>query len=213
MNPLRLLALATESQAAWCRQRDVPEGTRWIFPARDQATLAAPDADAWFIPDEGAAGLARLAPAHIPVFVHHMTGTLDDFGQAPNIIRLNAWAGCWENGLLELSATPAARQLAEPLLQALGWSSEWVPDIPGFLRPRVIAMLINEACLALADGVSTKAEIDLAMKLGTNYPRGPFEWADQIGHERVHQLLQVLAATDQRYQPAPHMLTLLAGTI
>jgi 3-hydroxybutyryl-CoA dehydrogenase len=213
MNPLRLLALATESQAAVCLQRNTPEGTTWLFPARDPGTLATLEADAWLIPDEDARSLAGLAPAHIPVFVHHMTGTLADFDAAPNIIRMNAWAGCWENGVLELSATDRARQLAEPVLQALGWPCEWVADIPGFLRPRVIAMLVNEACLALADGVSTMEEIDKAMKLGTNYPRGPFEWARQIGHERVYQLLQVLAETDKRYQPAPDMVNLLAGNI
>lgn len=212
MNPLRLLALATASQAELCRKRPVPEGTSWIFPAADHGTLASLEADAWLIIDENALPLATLAPTHIPVFVHHMTGTLADFGGATNIIRMNAWAGCWEDGLLELAATSSARQLAEPVLQTLGWSCEWVPDIPGLLRPRVLAMLINEACLTLADGVSTAAEIDQAMKLGTNYPRGPFEWASLIGPAQVYHLLQVLAETDKRYQPAPDMLHLLNGT-
>ncbi len=44
-----------------------------------------------------------------------------------------------------------------------------------------MAMIINEAWHALAEEVSTKNEIDTAMKLGTNYPYGPFEWAEKIG--------------------------------
>src|ERR1700710_2457559 len=46
---------------------------------------------------------------------------------------------------------------------------------------RVVAMIINEAYYALDAGVSSKESIDLAMKLGTGYPYGPFEWADRIG--------------------------------
>ena len=42
-------------------------------------------------------------------------------------------------------------------------------------------MIINEAFLALQEGVSTKEEINTAMKLGTNYPLGPFEWVEKIG--------------------------------
>ena len=53
-------------------------------------------------------------------------------------------------------------------------------------------MIINEAFIALREGVSTKEEINTAMKLGTNYPYGPFEWAGKIGIERVNALLDKL---------------------
>jgi 3-hydroxybutyryl-CoA dehydrogenase len=56
----------------------------------------------------------------------------------------------------------------------------------------VISTIINEALIALMEGVSTREEIDTAMKLGTNYPYGPFEWAEKIGMERVDSLLAQL---------------------
>lgn len=66
-------------------------------------------------------------------------------------------------------------------------------------------MIVNEAFFALGEGVSTKSEIDVAMKLGTNYPYGTFEWCERIGLEKVHNLLEKLAKTDSRYSVAPAM--------
>ena len=63
-------------------------------------------------------------------------------------------------------------------------------------------MIINEAYFALEEGVSTKEEIDTAMKLGTNYPYGPFEWAKKIGLKNIFQLLDKLHKTNLRYEPA-----------
>jgi 3-hydroxybutyryl-CoA dehydrogenase len=67
----------------------------------------------------------------------------------------------------------------------------------------VIAMIINEAYFALGDAISTPAEIDTAMKLGTNYPYGPFEWGEKIGLLQVYQLLAKLAEDNSRYTAAP----------
>jgi 3-hydroxybutyryl-CoA dehydrogenase len=75
----------------------------------------------------------------------------------------------------------------------------------GFVTPRVISMIINEACLALQEGVSTKEEIDTAMKLGTNYPFGPFEWMDRIGQDKIYALLLKLSRHQSRYLPAAYL--------
>ena len=56
---------------------------------------------------------------------------------------------------------------------------------PGFITARVIAMIINEAFFALQENVSSKEEIDTAMRLGTNYPYGPFEWTKLIGIDKI----------------------------
>jgi 3-hydroxybutyryl-CoA dehydrogenase len=45
------------------------------------------------------------------------------------------------------------------------------------------------------------------MKLGTNYPFGPFEWAKEIGLNNIYFLLQKLSLTDKCYQPAPMLAT------
>jgi 3-hydroxybutyryl-CoA dehydrogenase len=78
----------------------------------------------------------------------------------------------------------------------------WVDDQPGFISARVIVMIINEAFLALGEGVSSKNDINTAMKLGTNYPYGPFEWAEKIGIKNIITLLKKMSATNPAYTPA-----------
>ena len=63
--------------------------------------------------------------------------------------------------------------------------------------------IINEAYYTLGAQVSTREEIDIAMKLGTSYPYGPFEWAAKIGLKRIYELLVELSKVDERYTPAP----------
>ena len=76
-------------------------------------------------------------------------------------------------------------------------------DEPGLVSARVISMIINEAFFALGENVSSIEEIDLAMKLGTNYPYGPFEWSEKIGLQNIYHLLHKLSQTDKRYLIAP----------
>lgn len=54
-------------------------------------------------------------------------------------------------------------------------------DIPGFIANRILLPYINEAVYALYEGVASVADIDQAMKLGTNVPMGPLTLADFIG--------------------------------
>jgi len=80
-----------------------------------------------------------------------------------------------------------------------------VEDRVGMVTPRVICMIINEAYYTTMEGTATKEDIDLAMKLGTNYPFGPFEWALNIGVENVFELLEALYedTKDDRYRICP----------
>ncbi|RJP35652.1 MAG: 3-hydroxyacyl-CoA dehydrogenase [Phycisphaerales bacterium] len=73
-----------------------------------------------------------------------------------------------------------------------------------YIFARVLATIINEAALAFDDGVATSDDIDAAMKLGTNYPHGPLEWADAIGFDACLAVLEALNATcdDGRFAPA-----------
>jgi len=84
----------------------------------------------------------------------------------------------------------------------LGTSFVAVRDQIGMVTPRVIAMIINEAYLAVEEGIASREDVDLAMKLGTNYPYGPFEWAQRIGVKEVANLLKVLHehTHDARYK-------------
>lgn len=70
----------------------------------------------------------------------------------------------------------------------------------GFVFPRTIVQIINEAYFALAEGVAEKEDINRAMKFGVNYPKGPFEWAE--GREKIVKTLLselLLKTNDKRY--------------
>ena len=86
-----------------------------------------------------------------------------------------------------------------------GKQVEVVDDAPGFVFPRILAMLVNEAAFATTEGVAAASAIDKAMRLGTNYPLGPLAWADEIGIDEVLGVLQALHQEfgDDRYRPAP----------
>ena len=72
------------------------------------------------------------------------------------------------------------------------------------ISPRIIAMIINEASYTLEEKTATKNDIDMGMRLGTNYPIGPFEWADKIGIRHVVEILEGLyiSESDNRYIPS-----------
>lgn len=127
-----------------------------------------------------------------------------------HFVRINGWKTFLQRPLAEVACrNETTRENAEKLFHLLGRKTEWVPDIPGFITPRVVAAIINEAFLTLEEGVSGEAEIDTAMKLGTNYPYGPFEWGKKIGLEQVYALLEALSQKQERYQPS----ALLKGKI
>jgi 3-hydroxybutyryl-CoA dehydrogenase len=118
-------------------------------------------------------------------------------------VRFNGWPTFLNRPVMEIAT--AGKEVAEKvtlLLSAFNKTAEWVPDIPGFVSARVVSMIINEACFALEEGVSTKEEIDTAMKLGTNYPLGPFEWGEKIGWLNIYRLLDHLSGENIRYTPA-----------
>ncbi len=55
---------------------------------------------------------------------------------------------------------------------------------------------MNEAVYVVQEEIATPEDVDLAMRLGTNYPRGPIEWGQAIGGDRLARILQRLAAQD-----------------
>ncbi len=138
------------------------------------------------------------------VFVNAVTSTLASYQN--RFIRINAWPGFLGRDIVEVVAPPELIREAQLVLNALGWNFFLVPDSPGMVAPRIISMVINEAYFALGEQVSTRQEIDQAMQLGTNYPFGPFEWAQKIGLNNIYNLLTVLAVHDSAYMPAPALI-------
>jgi 3-hydroxybutyryl-CoA dehydrogenase len=133
------------------------------------------------------------------VFVNAVSTTCAQLPE--NCIRINAWNGFIERTTIEI-ATTTHQQYVDKTMKAFGWNYQLVLDELGMIAPRIIAMIVNEAYFGLEDGISTKDEIDIAMKLGTNYPWGPFEWSEKIGLDKIYQLLVVLSKQDSRYTPS-----------
>jgi 3-hydroxybutyryl-CoA dehydrogenase len=120
-----------------------------------------------------------------------------------NFIRINGWPGFLQRAIIEAAAAnEPLKAEAEKLFSCFNRSTEWVPDKPGFVTATIISMIINEAYFAAGEQVSSQEEIDTAMKLGTNYPFGPFEWSKKIGLHKIYELLTTLSQNNVRYQPA-----------
>jgi 3-hydroxybutyryl-CoA dehydrogenase len=132
-----------------------------------------------------------------PVFIHSVVSTLKDLDLSANISRINAWPTFLKRDLWEVATKDEA--IVKNIFEAIGWKYLVTPDEPGFIAARIIAMVINEAYFAFEDGVSSKDEIDVAMQAGTNYPYGPFEWAQKIGLSNIFNLLKRLNKSSRRY--------------
>lgn len=136
------------------------------------------------------------------LFVNAVTQTGKDLPEG--FMRINAWPTMIGRRMIEVAAIDSSNvQKVKNLFDEIGWAYQQVPDVTGMITPRIISMIINEAWHSVAENISTKEEIDIAMKLGTNYPYGPFEWGEKIGLDRIKDLLQELQKTDRRYSIAP----------
>ena len=113
------------------------------------------------------------------------------------------------NGMVELASglhtNSEAVEKAKLFCRELGQEPVEVADGPGLVRARTICCLINEAAGVLLEGVANAQDIDKAMKLGTNYPYGPLEWADHFGIDTVLGVLTGLYEEwgEDRYRVSP----------
>jgi 3-hydroxybutyryl-CoA dehydrogenase len=135
------------------------------------------------------------------VIVNSVVNTLDEIDN--DFIRINGWPTfLLRNKVEAFSYHNPSKQQAEKLFSFFQKSMEWVSDVPGMVTARIVSSIINEAYFALEENVSSKQEIDVAMKLGTNYPYGPFEWSSLIGMNNIYELLNRLSLEKERYKPA-----------
>ena len=96
----------------------------------------------------------------------------------------------------------AGREDAEQLMGHLGKALVWINETPGLVLPRIVCQLANEAAFAELEGVADGATIDLAMKLGVSYPKGPLEWGAELGYDKVQAVLDHLFSQyhEERYR-------------
>ena len=137
------------------------------------------------------------------VFINSVSHTLKEKNHDQHVIRFNGWNGFPERAIWEYAGIANETHISIAALMQKKLVE--VPDEPGFISARVIGMIINEAYFAKGEKVSTEDEIDTAMKLGTNYPKGPFEWKREIGIQPIFELLDTLKQQDDRYLPAPEL--------
>lgn len=159
-----------------------------------------PGADAFFNLEEDTAS-RDYSSISKPVFINSVVTTLHEASLPSNVFRINGWATFLNRPVWEIAGEVNENIIS--ILEQIGKKANAVVDEPGFVAARIVSMIINEAYFALGDEVSSKSEIDIAMKLGTNYPHGPFEWAEKIGLNNIYLLLKKISSTDNRYTPAP----------
>jgi hypothetical protein len=177
----------------------------WIRVPNVDAFKEHEDAAAFFNLNEDA-WLLKYKTASTPVFINSVVHPND---KKNNCIRINGWNGFLEKDTWEIAGQVDAK--TEMILSAIHKKCILTADEPGFISARIIAMIINEAFFALGEEVSSKKEMDIAMKLGTNYPYGPFEWGEKIGLKNIYALLLKLSLNDSRYTPAPSLINSING--
>ncbi|MGH8297717.1 MAG: 3-hydroxyacyl-CoA dehydrogenase [Steroidobacteraceae bacterium] len=156
-------------------------GVRLVAASQAEVILVSPSG-------EDAATIAarlRLDPARVVA--------VDFLGREKDFLTLMAPVG----------GRGAAQQLAA-VLRGRGLSVAVVDDSPGFVAPRILATVVNLACEVAQMGIGAPEDIDVAMRLAQNYPRGPFEWGERLGVRRIHDMLrqmQEITGSD-RYRPS-----------
>ncbi|MER8219780.1 3-hydroxyacyl-CoA dehydrogenase [Streptomyces sp. NPDC094143] len=156
------------------REEDEDNGTRLVLPSGGQLALA-----------DGQTSVEFRDVVYFDLAL--------DYGTATRIA-------------LAASQDTAPQTLAEAigLFQALGKKVTVIGDVPGMIVARTVARIIDLAHDAVAKGVATEEDIDTAMRLGVNYPLGPFEWSRRLGRSWAYALLDDLHLRDPsgRYAPS-----------
>jgi 3-hydroxybutyryl-CoA dehydrogenase len=197
---MTIVVLAADDQ--WEELTANTTDIQWLKAGDNFSFIKYADANAFFILKENV--FFNFTETVKPVFINSVTTTLAALNAPANVLRINGWATFLQRPVWEIAGT--ITDSSKAVIEKLHKKIHIIKDEPGLVSAKIIAMIINEAYFALGEAVSTKAEIDIAMKLGTNYPYGPFEWAQKIGIENIYALLQKLTLTDKRYQPAPLLI-------
>ncbi len=127
--------------------------------------------------------------------------------QGENFFGINAIPTFLERKTIEYSNPfQLNEEIVQNAIQPLIWDKlEKVNSRIGMITPRIVFMIINEAYYTFQEGTAAKEDIDIAMKLGTNYPKGPFEWCKQAGLDNVYKTLYAIYedTKDERYKICP----------
>ncbi|WP_282576163.1 3-hydroxyacyl-CoA dehydrogenase [Streptomyces lichenis] len=144
--------------------------------------------------DGGPADLATTPEIHLDLALDYRTATRVALGPAAGVP-----AACLEAAI--------------GLFQALGKQVSVIADVPGLIVTRTVAMLVDLALDAVRRGVASAEDVDTAMRLGVNYPRGPLAWGGELGLDRVLETLFLLhdEYPGGRYAPSQELRRRVAG--
>lgn len=97
------------------------------------------------------------------------------------------------------------RDEAHGLFASDGTAVTMISDSPGFIAQRILATVVNIACDIAQQRIATPTEIDLAVRLGLNYPNGPLAMGDALGPMKLLTILRAMQEFygDPRYRPSP----------
>ncbi|MBO8171366.1 MAG: 3-hydroxyacyl-CoA dehydrogenase [Bacillaceae bacterium] len=156
--------------------------------------------------------LDKYAPEHCLLATNTSTMSPTEIGSYTNrpdkVIAMHFFNPVHKMKLVEIvrgletsdETAEAIRQVAEQM----GKETVVVNEFPGFVTSRISALVGNEAFYMLMEGVGTPEEIDKAIKLGLNYPMGPFELADLVGLDaRLNNLEYLHKTLGEKYRPCP----------
>jgi 3-hydroxybutyryl-CoA dehydrogenase len=116
-----------------------------------------------------------------------------------------------ETNLVELvfgeETSEKTLETAKTMVEKMGRTPARMKESPLHIMNRTMAAIVNEACFMAMEGLAEIPDIDNAMKLGTNWPKGPFEFADEIGLDTVLSYLELLLKEigETKYRPCPFL--------
>ncbi len=155
---------------------------------------------------------ARL-PGTVPILSSSLTVTATEqatwLSQHHRLVGISAFPTFTGAPLVEVAPTiyspKETLEAASAFFASLGKKIEIVQDRIGMVLPRILCQIINESAFAVTEDVALPQDIDIALKLGVNFPSGPFEWADAIGLKQVCAVLAALQrdSGEERYRTAP----------
>jgi 3-hydroxybutyryl-CoA dehydrogenase len=217
---MHILVLSGDEMAAEFRQK-FPEGSNentYTFLHSRHLTddqLGPSDIVFDYMLHEEPERLSHYAPGQV-VFCQGVTKQLAALVHASGLdeyctlIGFNGLPTLFNRPVLEVSLyRQSDAEMLQRVCEQLGTEYQLVDDRVGMATPRILCMIINEACYTLQEGTASIQDIDLGMKLGTNYPKGPFEWANEIGIENVYKVLKAMYedTKDERYKICPLLKT------
>ncbi len=161
--------------------------------------------------DAGADEVARVGDAVLVVTDGRTASHRSVVNRTPNLVVMDLLLNPdrASGAALAYSArcSAEARRAVTGLLQAAGLEVYPMADSPGLAVMRTVAMLANEACDAVHQGVCTAEAVDVAMCNGVNYPLGPIAWAERLGADVVLEALDHLHDhyREPRYRASPRL--------